>query len=334
MRQTDANRGHDLVTIGRCGVDIYPLQVGRGLEEVESFGKFLGGSAMNVAVAAAQLGRDTALISAVGNEPFGRFVRQEMRRLKVSDTYVRTSTVYKTPITFCEIFPPDNFPLYFYRDPSAPDLELEVEHLPLEAIERAAVMWFTGTGFSVEPTRSTHLQALSQRQKDRGQPGKWTVLDLDYRPTLWQGEAQARHQLDRALGQVDVAVGNVEECRVAVGENDPDRAADAMLERGAQIAIVKQGQHGTLAKTTEERVRQPVTPVDVYNGLGAGDAFGGALCHALLSGWSLPRSIHFASTAGAIVASRLDCAGAMPSEAEVFDTMAAYPHITPQVTRQ
>ena len=118
----DADR-LDVLTIGRCGIDIYPLQVGVGLEDVESFGKFLGGSPTNVAVAAARYGHRSAVVTGVGNDPFGRFVRTEMRRLGVADRHVVTKAAYNTPVTFCEIFPPDNFPLYFYREPSAPDLE-------------------------------------------------------------------------------------------------------------------------------------------------------------------------------------------------------------------
>lgn len=133
------------------------------------------------------------------------------------------------------------------------------------------------------------------------------------------------------LEKVNVAVGNKEECRIAVGETDPDRAADALLERGVEIAIVKQGPKGTLAKTAEERIEVPVTPVEVCNGLGAGDSFGGSLCHALLEGWDIPRAIQFASTAGAIVASRLECSTAMATEQEVLDMIAKNPQAAPIV---
>jgi 5-dehydro-2-deoxygluconokinase len=124
------------------------------------------------------------------------------------------------------------------------------------------------------------------------------------------------------LGQFTVAVGNRQECEVAVGETDPDRAADALLEAGVEIAVVKQGPQGTLAKTRHERVVVPPIPIDVVNGLGAGDAFGGTLCHGLLSGWSLERTIAGASAAGAIVASRLECSTAMPSAEEVEAVLA------------
>ena len=316
----------DLLTIGRSGVDIYPLQTGVGLEDVTSFGKFLGGSPTNVAVAAARMGQRSAVITGVGDDPFGRFVRREMRRLGVSDRYVVVNANFNTPVTFCEIFPPDDFPLYFYREPSAPDLELGVDDLPLDAIPSARVFWLSVTGLSVEPSRSAHHAALDARARSQ-----WTIADLDYRSTFWEDEGVAHEEVERMLPKVNVAIGNKEECRIAVGETEPDRAADALLERGVEIAVVKQGPLGTLAKTREERIVVPVTPVDVVNGLGAGDSFGGSFSHALLQGWDLAHAIQFASTAGAIVASRLECSTAMPTEFEVDYLIGKNPQSEPIV---
>lgn len=316
----------DVVTIGRSGIDIYPLQTEVGLEDVETFGKFLGGSPMNVAVAAARMEHSAAIVTGVGDDPFGNFVRNEMRRLGVSDKYVVTNEDFNTPVTFCEIFPPDTFPLYFYREPSAPDLELTNDDIPLDTVKDAKIFWLSVTGLSVEPSRSAHHYALDARAK-KG----WTIADLDYRDMFWESEEIASREVGRMLEKVNVAVGNKEECRIAVGETDPDRAADALLERGVEIAIVKQGPKGTLAKTAEERIEVPVTPVEVCNGLGAGDSFGGSLCHALLEGWDIPRAIQFASTAGAIVASRLECSTAMATEQEVLDMIAKNPQAAPIV---
>jgi 5-dehydro-2-deoxygluconokinase len=142
-------------------------------------------------------------------------------------------------------------------------------------------------------------------------------LDLDYRPMFWSDPAEATTQVGRALEHVTVAVGNREECEIAVGETEPQRAASALLERGLHLAVVKQGPKGVLAATADERVEVPPHPVHVVNGLGAGDAFGGALCHALLAGWDLERAMRFCNAAGAIVAGRLACADAMPTVDEV-----------------
>jgi 5-dehydro-2-deoxygluconokinase len=309
---------YDLVAMGRTGVDIYPLQLGVGLEEVETFQKFLGGTATNVAVAAARHGRDVALVTRTGTDAFGRYIHQALRGFGVDDRFVEPVEGPPTPVTFCEVFPPDDFPLYFYRYPIAPDLLIEPDDLPVEAIRDARVYWSTVTGLSQEPSRSAHFAAWAARGRR-----PHTVLDLDYRPMFWPDPAEASAQVDRALAHVTVAVGNREECEVAVGETDPQRAADALLERGVELAVVKQGPRGVLAATREERVEVAPFPVTVVNGLGAGDAFGGALVHGLLEGWDLRRVVEFANVAGAIVASHLECSSAMPTTAEVLVALAA-----------
>jgi 5-dehydro-2-deoxygluconokinase len=307
-----ANQGYDVVAIGRCGVDIYPLQIGVGLDEVESFGKFLGGSAANVAVAAARLGNRSALISGVGADPFGRFVRRALSELGVDNRFVVTHDEYPTPVTFCEIFPPDDFPLYFYRRPSAPDLQIGAEEIDLDAVQSARLYWSTVTGLSEEPSRSAHFAAWAARGRARH-----AVLDLDYRPMFWASPAAATEQVQRALGYVTVAVGNREECQIAVGETDPQKAADALLDLGVELAIVKQGPRGVLGKTKHASVTVAPNQVDVVNGLGAGDSFGGSLIHGLLNDWPLEKTLRYANAAGAIVASRLECSTAMPTAAEV-----------------
>jgi 5-dehydro-2-deoxygluconokinase len=310
--------GHDVLCMGRVGVDLYPLRTGVGLEDVDRFGKYLGGSAGNVAVAAARHGHAVALISRTGDDPFGRYVHRALRELGVDDRFVTPVGHLPTPVTFCEIFPPDDFPLYFYRFPKAPDLEIRGEELDLDAVRAARVFWFTGTGLSVEPSRSAHLTALSARDRTASaHPGAVTVFDLDYRPMFWDSQQHAREQYAVALQHATVAVGNLEECETAVGESDPSRAADALLDRGVDLAVVKQGPRGVLARTAEESVEVLPFPVEVVNGLGAGDGFGGALCHGLLAGWDLERVVRFANVAGAIVASRLECSTAMPTTAEV-----------------
>ena len=307
---------YDVITIGRVGVDIYPLQVGVGLEDVTSFGKFLGGSATNVAVAAARHGLRSAVITRTGNDPFGKFVHNELVRLGVSDEFVSGVAGLNTPVVFCEIFPPDDFPLYFYREPKAPDLEIASDELDLDAIRDATIYWSTVTGLSQEPSRGAHHAAWDARGRT-----PLTILDLDYRPMFWDSPELATREIEKALGKVTVAVGNKEECEVAVGETDPHRAADALLERGIELAIVKQGPKGVLAKTKDESVEVPPYFVDVVNGLGAGDSFGGALCYGLSQGWELEHILRFANVAGAIVASRLECSTAMPTTAEVNDIL-------------
>lgn len=209
---------YDLITMGRIGVDLYPLKTGVPLGEADTFGRFLGGSPANVAVAAARLGRRTALISRTGADPFGAYLRAELRGFGVDDRWVGEVDRYPTPITFCEIFPPDHFPLYFYRLPKAPDLEIEPDEVDHAAVRAARVFWMTGTGLSAEPSRSATLGALEARSKSG-----ITVFDLDWRPMLWEGPPQPWYA--RALALATVAVGNAEECGVATGESEPYAAA-------------------------------------------------------------------------------------------------------------
>jgi 5-dehydro-2-deoxygluconokinase len=302
----------EVLTMGRVGVDVYPQQVGVPLEDVTSFGKYLGGSPTNVAVAAARHGHRSAVITRVGDDPFGRFVHRALQGFGVDDRYVTAVEGLPTPVTFCEIFPPDDFPLYFYRLPTAPDLQIRAEELDLDAIRGADIFWVTGTGLSEEPSRSATMAALEAR---RGHGT--TVLDLDYRPMFWASRDEAHTHIHAALDLVDVALGNLEECEVATGERDPDKAAAALLGAGVSFAVVKQGPAGVLGVRGAESVVVPPVPVDVVNGLGAGDAFGGALCHGLLSGWDVERVLRFANAAGAVVAGRLACADAMPTTEEL-----------------
>src|ERR1700755_3457788 len=306
----------EVLTMGRIGVDLYPQQVGVGLDEVESFGKYLGGSASNVAVAAARYGRRTPVSTRTGEDPFGTFLHSALRGYGVDDRYVTAVPGLPTPVTFCEIFPPDDSPLSFYRLPKAPDLEIRREELDTGAIGEAGVFWVTVTGLSEEPSRTATLAALEARAgKDI------TVLDLDYRPMFGPSREEPRRWVQQPLPHVTVAVGNLDECETAVGEREPLAAAQALRDAGVELAVVKQGPPGVLARDHDGEVEVPPVPVEVVNGLGAGDAFGGALCHGLLSDWDLERKMRVCNAAGALVASRLACADAMPTEAEVEELL-------------
>ncbi|BCJ35926.1 5-dehydro-2-deoxygluconokinase [Actinocatenispora thailandica] len=304
--------GFDVLAVGRLGVDLYPQRIGTPLAQVEQFGRYLGGTAANVAVAAARHGRRVALVSRTGADPFGEFLHTALREFGVDDRWVTPVPELPTPITFCEIFPPDTFPIWFYRYPAAPDLQLGPDEIDLDAVAAARVLWLTGTGLSAQPSRAGHHAMLAARDRR-----PYTVLDLDYRPTLWPDEATARREIGAAVTQVDVAVGNLAECEIAVGEAEPEAAAEALLAAGVRLAVVKQGPAGVLARTATERVQLPPLPVEVVNGLGAGDAFGGALCHGLLAGWPLADTVRFANAAGALAAGRLACSVDMPYTAEV-----------------
>ncbi|QIS05320.1 5-dehydro-2-deoxygluconokinase [Nocardia brasiliensis] len=306
----------DVLTIGRVGVDLYPQQSGVGLAEVESFAKSLGGTATNVAVAAARLGRRSAVLTKVGPDGFGDYVRKALGEFGVSADYVTTAADLLTPVVFCELNPPADPPLLFYRAPIAPDLTLTVDEVPWDVVDSVPLLWVTGTGVSAEPGRGTQRAILERRARR-----EHTVLDLDYRPMFWPDVATARDEIGWMLDHVDVVVGNRAEVEVAVGTADPEAAADRLLARGVRLAVIKRGAEGVLVATEHERWTVPPCPVEVVCGLGAGDGFGGALIHGLRADWDPRRIATYANAAGALVASRLACADAMPTEAEIEELL-------------
>jgi 5-dehydro-2-deoxygluconokinase len=310
----------EILTMGRIGVDLYPEQTGVHLADVRTFRKMLGGSATNVAVAAARHGRRTGVITKVGDDPFGPYARKALAEFGVDASRVGTHPTLRTPVVFCEIFPPDSFPLLFYREPTAPDMTLETAELDLDEIASVPLFWTTGTGLSAEPSRSATLAALAARGRR-----EITVHDLDYRPGFWSSEEEAGRWGREAVSLATVAVGGRAEAVPLVGDRPAGDAARALLDLGVSLAVVKLGPEGVLAATSDELVTVPPVAVEVVNGLGAGDAFGGALCHGLLSGWELERTLRFANAAGALVASRLGCADDMPTEGEVDALLATVP---------
>lgn len=312
----------DLLTVGRVGVDLYPQQNGP-LKDVTSFSRFLGGTATNVAVGAARLGRRTAVLTRVGPDGFGEYVREALAGFGVDPSYVGTAEHLLTPVVFCELDPPEDPPLLFYRMPVAPDLTLTAEDVPWDLVRDVPVLWVTGTGVSIEPARTTQLDMLAHRGRPEPGSGRWTCLDLDWRSMFWPSPEEARTEYELMLDATTVVVGNRAEVEVAVGTADPHQAADRLLARGVELALVKMGGEGVLVATPDGRTVVPPHPVEVVCGLGAGDAFGGALVHGLLAGWDPIRTAEYANAAGAVVASRLACADAMPTAAELDALVAS-----------
>jgi len=304
--------GVRVLTIGRVSVDLYAEQLGVPLAAVETFAKSIGGSPTNVAVAASRLGTPSAVVTAVGDDEFGRFVRAKLEGFGVDTRFVGAHPTLRTPLAIAAMDPPEDPKLVFYREPSAPDEHVAATRELVAAAVTAEIFWVAGSCLSGDATGPTTEALLEERGRLRH-----TVLDLDYRPTFWPDEATASRTIGAALDHATIAVGNRRECEVAVGTADPDEAADALLGRGLEIAVVKLGGDGVLVATEHERTRIAPFPVTVVCGLGAGDAFGGALCHALLAGETPAGAVRYANAAGAIVASRLLCADAMPTAAEV-----------------
>ena len=307
----------EVLTLGRSSVDLYPEQVNVPLADVLSFRKSIGGSPTNVAVAAARLGRRAAVINRVGDDAFGSYIRQGLRDFGVHAGFVSTDPELLTPVVFCELMPPEDPSIYFYREPRGPDMAIDVDDLPLDAIASVPLFWTAGSRFAEEPSRSAAMAALEHRSRRAH-----TVIDLDYRPMFWSSADEAAEFISPSIDLCTVAVGNRDECEIAVGTREPDEAADRMLERGVELAIVKKGGDGVLVATADLRVSVPPIPVEGVCGLGAGDAFGGAFCHGLLHGWNPAECVRYGNAAGAIVAARLMCADDMPTVAEIDEFLA------------
>jgi 5-dehydro-2-deoxygluconokinase len=307
----------EVLTLGRSSVDLYPEQHNVPLADVSTFRKSIGGSPTNVAVAAARLGRKAALINRVGNDAFGAYIRQGLRNFGVHDEFITTDPDLLTPVVFCELMPPAEPSIYFYREPRGPDMNISIDDLPVDAIRSVPLFWTAGSRFAEEPSRSAAMEALRLRNRQAH-----TVIDLDYRPMFWESPEQAAEAISPVIDLCTVAVGNKDECEIAVGTRVPNEAADRMLERGVSIAIVKQGAEGVMVATAESRTVIDPIRVPVVCGLGAGDAFGGSLCHGLLAGWDPAEIVLRANAAGAIVAGRLMCSDEMPTPSEIDHLLA------------
>lgn len=306
----------EVLAIGRVSVDLYPQQSGVPLSRVQTFYKSIGGSPTNVAVACARLGRRAAVVTRVGDDGFGEYIRAELaEKFGVDNRYVSTDPELRTALAFCALDPPNDPPLLFYREPRGPEMNLRPGDIP-EIAATVPVLWTAGSRFAQEPSRSTVLEVLKQRNRR-----PHTVLDLDYRPSFWASPQEAGAHIGKAVEMATVAVGNRTECEIAVGTADPHSAADRLLERGVSLAIVKQGADGVLVATPESRAEVPPMTVEVMCGLGAGDAFGGSLADGLLAGLDPVEIVTRANAAGAIVAGRLACSNAMPTPEEIVEML-------------
>src|SRR3989440_948999 len=286
----------DAVVIGRVGIDLYPNELETPLSEVRTFTRFVGGFAGNVATGLARLGVRTAIVSRVGADGHGDYVRSWLADEGVDVRFLATDPYWQTPPTFCEVWPPDRFPITFYRKPTAPDWQLAPEDFAADEVARAQLLFATGTGLAQSPSRETTLAAL---RAHRGT----TIFDLDWRPTLWDDPRTYPALAAEAAAAADIVIGNEEE--VDAARVDPP------------TLVLKRGERGATVYERGEETDVPGFPVEVVNGLGAGDAFAAAVGQSLLQGLPLVEAVRRGTVAGALVASRLACSQAMPRLAEL-----------------
>jgi 5-dehydro-2-deoxygluconokinase len=292
----------EAIVAGRVGIDLYPNELRTPLREVRTYTRYVGGFAGNVATGLARLGVRTTILSRVGDDGHGEFVRDFLVGEGVDTRFLAVDAHWPTPPTFCEIWPPDDFPLTFYRRPTAPDWQLAPADFDADEVARAAVLFATGTGLAQSPSRETTIGLLSAH---RGT----TVFDLDWRPTLWDEPAAYAELAREAAALADVVVGNTQEVDAAGG-------LDAVLEL-APAVILKRGGDGAALYANGEVVDVPGLRVEVVNGLGAGDAFGAAVGYAIVRGLGLAEGARLGNLAGAHVAQRVACSEAMPTLEEL-----------------
>jgi 5-dehydro-2-deoxygluconokinase len=287
----------EAVVLGRVGVDLYPEQLSTPLAQVETFRKFVGGFAGNVSTGLARLGVRTAIVSRVGTDGHGDYVRSWLAGQGVDVRFLATDAYWQTPPTFCEVWPPDTFPITFYRKPTAPDWQLQVTDYDPEEVAGAPLLYATGTALAQSPSRETTLAAL---RAHRGT----TIFDLDWRPALWDDPTVFPALALEAVEAADIVIGNEEE-------------VDAAQVTDVPVLVLKRGERGATVFEHGDETDVPGVPVEVVNGLGAGDAFAAAFGQALLRGEQVAGAVRRGTVAGAIVASRLGCSDAMPREDEL-----------------
>jgi 5-dehydro-2-deoxygluconokinase len=295
--------------MGRAGVDLYPMQLETPLEAVEGFHKYVGGFAANVATGLARLGVRVAIVSAVGDDGHGRFVRSFLEREGVDCRWLSVHPTLRTALAFCEAWPPDRFPITFYRTPTCPDWELETTALDLAAIAAAPLLYVSGTGLAREPSRLATMAAVEARAA----AGTPTLLDLDWRAMLWEEPADYAAAVRLCVRMVAIVLGSDEEITAAVGANDPA----AILALGPATMVQKHGPDGATVHAAGGGERIGGHRVEVVNGLGAGDAFAAAFGWRTLRGDPPARAAAWANRAGAHVAARLGCSIAMPTEGDL-----------------
>jgi 5-dehydro-2-deoxygluconokinase len=291
--------------MGRLGADLYPAQIRTPLREQRHYVRYVGGFAGNVSTGLARFQVRTAIVSKVGNDGHGEFIRDFLSIEGVDVRWLGTDHTLNTPIIFCEIWPPDRFPLLFYRTPTCPDWELTTDDFDLGAIADAPILLASGTGLARDKSRAAHMAALEQHQHT-------AIFDLDYRPTFWSEPGAYQRAVQAALPRTDIVVGNEDEVRAATGVDDPRHGIASLRARGPRVLILKRGGDGAALYDGDRVIEVPPVRMEVVNGLGAGDAFLAAVTHGLLRGIDLETAVRRANWAGAYVASQVPCSEAMP----------------------
>ena len=322
----------DLITMGRSSIDLYSNDVGSPFVEITNFAAYVGGSPTNIAVGAQRLNVRTALLTAVGNDPVGDFILNFLNNEGVETRYIPRKPTARSSAAVLGIEPPDKFPLVFYRD-NAADIQLTIDDVIATPFEHCHAFEFAGTNLSKEPSRSATFFAVEQAKK-----GSTTVFfDIDFRADQWHDVRAFGVNARAVLRNVDVALGTEEEILAAMltdpGQlkikhsqisapeitGDLDAAIQNILTLGPSTLVVKRGAKGaTIFQKGQSSVEVPGFPVEIYNILGAGDAFASGLIYGYLKGWDWHKAARMGNACGAIVVTRHGCANFMAYEEEAL----------------
>jgi 5-dehydro-2-deoxygluconokinase len=313
----------EALVVGRVGVDLTPTTPRTTLATADSFTRAVGGFAGNIGVGLARLGVRTAILSAVGDDGHGDHVRGFLAEEGIDVASLVTRPGSRTQVAFFEAWPPDRFPVTFYRSAPAPETQLTVADLPTRLLEEAPLVIVSGALFADEPARSMVLTILEDRRKSRDRRlGSITLVDLDWRPTLWNDPAEAPAFMERAARLSDVLIGSDEEFAAVTLRPEPGS------DGGPDIIVLKHGPDGVSLVTDSARHSVPGIAVDVLCGIGAGDALTAAFAAGLIRGLDPLAAVDRGNAAGAIVATRLMCSTAMPTP-DVIDRMLAPVSVPP-----
>ena len=348
MSSPARTRQLDLITLGRAAVDLYGEQIGGQLEDMSSFAKYLGGCPANIAVGAVRLGLKVGMVTRVGDDHMGRFVRETLASEKVDVSQVKTDPTRLTALVVLGIRDSETFPLIFYRENCA-DMALEAQDIDATYIARAQALVVTGTHFSTQKVDAASRAAIAAARA----AGTKVVLDIDYRPVLWgltgRGDGATRYipsasvseHLQSILPHCDLVVGTEEEIHIAGGSTDTLAALRRIREHTPATVVVKRGSAGATIfdearlSSLADAIDCPGFPVEVFNVLGAGDGFMAGLLAGWLRGKDWSETGRIANACGALVVARHGCAPAMPTSVELDAFLARSAEIrSPRLDRE
>ena len=318
----------EALVIGRVGVDLTPTSPRTSLASAASFTRAVGGFSGNIGTALARLGVSTAVIAAVGDDGHGQHVRTFLADEGVDVSAIVSRRGSRTQVAFFEVWPPERFPVTFYRSDPAPETGLTMEEVPAGLLASASVAVISGTLLASDPARGTVFSILEARRAGRSLgAATTTILDLDWRPTLWGDPVAAPALLARAARLSDVVIGSDLEFDAVqlAPEVDP--------EAGPDLIVLKHGADGVGLVSSDGRRRIPGIAVDVLCGIGSGDALTASVAAGLIRGLGPFAAIERGNAAGAIVATRLMCSNAMPTDEEI-DRMLANHAVAPTGTNR